>query len=73
MIFVPFSDGQPAGTPEHVLTGFVSADGFALDRPVGVAVDHVGNNTRDGKSGCYCMDQALRVQIGVSFDMMVDR
>jgi len=42
VIFVPFSDGQPAGTPEDVLTGFVSADGFALGRPVGVAVDHVG-------------------------------
>jgi glucose/arabinose dehydrogenase len=42
VIFVPFSDGQPAGTPEDVLTGFVSADGFALGRPVGVAVDHMG-------------------------------
>lgn len=42
VIFVPFSGGQPAGIPEDVLTGFVSADGFALGRPVGVAVDHVG-------------------------------
>lgn len=42
VIFVPFSGGQPAGTPEDVLTGFVSADGYALGRPVGVAVDHLG-------------------------------
>lgn len=39
MIFVPFVDGRPAGTPEDVLTGFVNADGDALGRPVGVAVD----------------------------------
>ncbi len=42
VIFVPFSGGQPAGAPEDVLTGFVNADGFALGRPVGVAVDHAG-------------------------------
>ena len=39
VIFVPFVDGRPAGTPEDVLTGFVNADGDALGRPVGVAVD----------------------------------
>jgi len=42
VIFVPFADGRPAGTPEDVLTGFVSAHGDALGRPVGVAVDRVG-------------------------------
>lgn len=42
VIFVPFKGGRPAGIPENVLTGFVSAEGFALGRPVGVAVDHVG-------------------------------
>ena len=42
MIFVPFSDGHPAGSPEDVLTGFVNASGEAQGRPVGVAVDRVG-------------------------------
>ena len=42
VIFVPFIDGHPAGTPEDVLTGFVSAQGDALGRPVGVAVDRTG-------------------------------
>lgn len=42
VIFVPFADGHPDGTPEDVLTGFVSAHGDALGRPVGVAVDRVG-------------------------------
>ena len=42
VIFVPFADGSPAGLPEDILTGFVSADGDALGRPVGVAVDRVG-------------------------------
>jgi glucose/arabinose dehydrogenase len=42
VIFVPFSNGQPAGKPEDVLTGFLSQDGNALGRPVGVAVDHAG-------------------------------
>jgi len=39
VIFVPFAGGHPAGTPEDILTGFVSAQGDALGRPVGVAVD----------------------------------
>jgi glucose/arabinose dehydrogenase len=42
VIFVPFRDGQPAGKPEDVLTGFVNAEGKALGRPVGVAVDRRG-------------------------------
>ncbi|MGH8614269.1 MAG: PQQ-dependent sugar dehydrogenase, partial [Gammaproteobacteria bacterium] len=42
VIFVPFVDGRPAGAPEDVLTGFVNADGDALGRPVGVAVDRAG-------------------------------
>ena len=42
VIFVPFADGYPAGTPEDVLTGFVNAHGDALGRPVGVAIDRVG-------------------------------
>ena len=42
VIFVPFADGSPAGPPEDILTGFVTADGDALGRPVGVAVDRAG-------------------------------
>jgi glucose/arabinose dehydrogenase len=40
--FVPFTDGNPSGMPEDILDGFVNADGEALGRPVGVAVDRSG-------------------------------
>jgi glucose/arabinose dehydrogenase len=40
--FVAFADGRPVGMPEDVLTGFVDAEGNALGRPVGVAVDRAG-------------------------------
>ena len=42
VIFVPFANGRPAGPPEDVLSGFLSAGGDALGRPVGVVVDHAG-------------------------------
>ena len=42
VIFVPFRNGQPAGMPRDVLTGFLSADGEAMGRPVGVAIDTRG-------------------------------
>lgn len=42
VVFVPFADGRPAGMPVDVLSGFVNADGDALGRPVGVAVDKAG-------------------------------
>jgi glucose/arabinose dehydrogenase len=42
VIFVAFADGRPAGAPEDVLTGFIDANGEALGRPVGVAVDKAG-------------------------------
>ncbi len=42
VIFVPFASGKPAGPPVDVLTGFLSADGDALGRPVGVALDKQG-------------------------------
>ena len=42
VIFVPFSGGRPSGAPVDVLTGFLSAEGEALGRPVGVAVDNGG-------------------------------
>ena len=42
VIFVPFANGMPAGEPKDVLTGFLSPDGNAFGRPVGVKVDKTG-------------------------------
>ena len=42
VIFVPFASGKPSGEPLDVLTGFLSEDGRAYGRPVGVAVDRRG-------------------------------
>lgn len=42
VIFVPFANGKPSGEPVDVLTGFISAKGDAMGRPVGVAVDSKG-------------------------------
>lgn len=42
VVFVPFEHGRPAGMPETFLSGFLSADGHALGRPVGVAIDKAG-------------------------------
>ena len=42
VVFVPFAAGRPAGPPEDVLTGFLSANGEAYGRPVGVEVDRAG-------------------------------
>ncbi len=42
VIFVPFENGQPAGEPIDVLTGFVNDEGDAWGRPVGVAVGKQG-------------------------------
>jgi glucose/arabinose dehydrogenase len=42
VVFVSFINGRPVGLPEDVLTGFVDAEGNALGRPVGVAVDRAG-------------------------------
>lgn len=42
VIFVAFKNGKPAGEPLDVLTGFLSADGNAYGRPVGVALDKQG-------------------------------
>ena len=42
VIFVPFDGGMPAGEPLDVLTGFVSDDGEAMGRPVGVALARDG-------------------------------
>ena len=42
VIFVPFTHGQPSGPPEDILTGFLSRNGKAQGRPVGVTVDNAG-------------------------------
>jgi glucose/arabinose dehydrogenase len=42
VVFVPFINGKPSGLPKDFLTGFVSDEGDAYGRPVGVAVDKSG-------------------------------
>ena len=42
VVFVPFSGSQPKGLPIDVLTGFLSPEGHAYGRPVGVAMDPRG-------------------------------
>jgi len=42
VIFVPFAGGRPAGEPVDVLTGFLSDEGHAFGRPVGVVLDRQG-------------------------------
>ena len=42
VVFVPFADGKPAGAPEDFLSGFLTADGHVVGRPVGVALDAHG-------------------------------
>lgn len=41
VIFVPFENGEPAGDPVDILTGFME-DGTAYGRPVGVLIDGGG-------------------------------
>jgi glucose/arabinose dehydrogenase len=52
VVFVPFQNGRPSGSPVDVLTGFLAANGDARGRPVSVAIakdgallvaDDVGN------------------------------
>lgn len=43
VVFVPFDEqGEPAGLPQDILSGFISADDEALGRPVDVAVSRAG-------------------------------
>ena len=42
VVFVPFAGSMPTGAPVDVLTGFLSDDGKAFGRPVGVALDKRG-------------------------------
>jgi glucose/arabinose dehydrogenase len=42
VVFVPFTGSKPNGLPVDVLTGFLSPEGHAYGRPVGVAIDQRG-------------------------------
>ena len=42
VVFVPFAGGRPSGAPRDFLTGFLSPEGKAYGRPVGVALDRAG-------------------------------
>jgi len=42
VVYVPFANGKPNGMPVEILSGFVSKDGDAYGRPVGVAIDKKG-------------------------------
>lgn len=42
VVFVPFRNGRPNGPPVDFITGFLSKDGKARGRPVGVTVDPRG-------------------------------
>ena len=42
VIFVPFSEGRPSGSPIDFVTGFRTEDGKTRGRPVGVTVDPRG-------------------------------
>jgi hypothetical protein len=42
VVYVPFAGGRPSGIAQDVVTGFISPDGKAYGRPVGVAVDARG-------------------------------
>jgi glucose/arabinose dehydrogenase len=42
VVFVPFAGGRPSGPPVQFLGGFLSKDGKAHGRPVGVALDAKG-------------------------------
>ncbi len=42
VVFVPFSNGRPSGSPVDILSGFVNENDRARGRPVGVAVDRQG-------------------------------
>jgi glucose/arabinose dehydrogenase len=42
VVFVPFTGAKPSGLPIDVLTGFLSPNGDAYGRPVGVTLDQRG-------------------------------
>ena len=42
VVFVPFTNGKPSGSPQVLLTGFLDRDDNAQGRPAAVAVDRRG-------------------------------
>jgi glucose/arabinose dehydrogenase len=42
VIFIPFTGGMPSGDPIEVLSGFITDNGDAMGRPVGVIIDASG-------------------------------
>ncbi|HEY1559562.1 MAG TPA: sorbosone dehydrogenase family protein [Caulobacteraceae bacterium] len=42
VIYVPFTNGQPSGMPQDVVTGFLAGDNKVHGRPVGLAIDAGG-------------------------------
>ena len=42
VVYVPFADGKPSGPAQDFATGFLTPDGHARGRPVGVAFDKSG-------------------------------
>jgi glucose/arabinose dehydrogenase len=42
VVFIRFADGKPTGAPQEILGGFLSREGNAYGRPVGVAIDQRG-------------------------------
>ena len=42
VVFVPFAGGRPSGKAQDVVTGFLTGDGKAHGRPVGLALDASG-------------------------------
>ena len=42
VVFIRFENGKPTGAPQQVLGGFLSPEGEAYGRPVGVAIDKHG-------------------------------
>jgi glucose/arabinose dehydrogenase len=42
-VFIRFADGKPSGAPQQILGGFLSPEGNAYGRPVGVAIDQRGD------------------------------
>ena len=42
VIYIPFTNGTPAGMPAVLVSGFLDADGNARGRPAGLAIDSTG-------------------------------
>ncbi|CAL8480608.1 protein of unknown function (plasmid) [Caballeronia sp. S22] len=73
MVFVPFIDGKPAGAPEDCLDGFLLADGHAVGRPAGVALDSNGALLVADNVGNAVWRVAPREQVGPAVSPRVNR